>query len=143
MKSICSLLCAPRFVLSVFCSPLGSSCPSKSHPLAGQQCKAWVKPKETVGKKGLSSRKPERFDPFRVGKLGCDAIRGWRAQKACPCPRLLVSIPSVRCHLRDMGVGRCSHSRESGNLSGKPSEMRGRRTGFPPFGKPRASFSRK
>jgi hypothetical protein len=35
------------------------------------------------------------------------------------------------CHLRDMGVASRSHSRESGNLLGKPSEMRCRRTGLP------------
>jgi hypothetical protein len=35
------------------------------------------------------------------------------------------------CQLRDMGVARRSHSRESGNLLGKPSEMRCRRNGFP------------
>ena len=29
------------------------------------------------------------FDPFRVGITTGDAIRGRRAQKACPCPRLL------------------------------------------------------
>jgi hypothetical protein len=31
----------------------------------------------------------EPFDPFRVGQIGMEAIRGRRAQKACPCPRLL------------------------------------------------------
>ena len=34
-----------------------------------------------------------RFDPLRVGKLGYDAIRGRRAQKPCPCPRLLTFHP--------------------------------------------------
>ena len=28
----------------------------------------------------------ERFDPFRVEKLGWRAIRGWRAQNAAPLP---------------------------------------------------------
>jgi hypothetical protein len=31
MKSLWSVLCAPGFVLSVFCSPPGSSCANKSH----------------------------------------------------------------------------------------------------------------
>jgi hypothetical protein len=35
----------------------------------------------------------ERFDPFRVGKLGWDVIRGRRAQRPCPCPRLLIFNP--------------------------------------------------
>ena len=33
------------------------------------------------------------FAPFRVGKMGSDAIRGRRAQKACPSPRLLNGNP--------------------------------------------------
>jgi hypothetical protein len=33
MKSIWSLFCVPRFVLSTFCSPPGSSCPIKGRSL--------------------------------------------------------------------------------------------------------------
>jgi hypothetical protein len=35
------------------------------------------------------------------------------------------------CHLRDMGIAMCSHSRASGNLIRQPLEMRPRPTGFP------------
>ncbi len=35
----------------------------------------------------------EPFDPVRVGKMGRGAIRGRRAQKACPCPRLFKVNP--------------------------------------------------
>jgi hypothetical protein len=47
-----------------------------------------------------------------------------------------------RCHLRDMSVASHGLSRESGNLLRKTLELRCRRTGFPPFGKLRAGFSR-
>ena len=37
MKSIWSPLCAPGFVLSAFCSPPGSSCPSKSRRVSEER----------------------------------------------------------------------------------------------------------
>ena len=37
MKSNWSLLCAPGFVLSAFCPPSGSSCPSKSRGVSGER----------------------------------------------------------------------------------------------------------
>jgi hypothetical protein len=57
-------------------------------------CKPWAKPTEAPRKKCLSPRGPERFDPFRVGKLGWNTIRGRRAQKPCPCARLLIFNPA-------------------------------------------------
>ena len=35
----------------------------------------------------------ELFDPSRVGMMASDAIRGRRAQKAYPCPRLFNTNP--------------------------------------------------
>ena len=40
-----------------------------------------------------NSNGAEPFDPFKVGKMGSHAIRGRQVPKACPCPRLLNSIP--------------------------------------------------
>jgi hypothetical protein len=37
MKSICSLFCAPGFVLSAFCSPPESSCPTESRRVSGER----------------------------------------------------------------------------------------------------------
>jgi hypothetical protein len=57
-------------------------------------------PDGNQGKEGRFANRPytrssgaEPFDPCRVGRMGSDAIRGWRAQKACPCPRLLKVNP--------------------------------------------------
>jgi hypothetical protein len=61
---------------------------------------------------------------FRRGAGGGQASV---ARTSAVCPRLF----GTGCHLRDTGVPRCSHSRESGNLLRKPLEMRRRRTGFP------------
>ena len=52
--------------------------------LAGQRCKPWAKPTEMARKKRLGAGGAERFDPFRVEKLGWDAIRGRRAQNPAP-----------------------------------------------------------
>ena len=56
MKSIWSLLCAPSFVLSAFCSPPGSSCPSKSRRVSGERDSA-LQLDESLGK--LGAREPD------------------------------------------------------------------------------------
>ena len=56
------------------------------------------------------------FDPFGVGHLGWNAIRGQRAQTPCPCPRLLNFNP--------FGVGRAT-----GTNAEWPSKCNNRRGG--------------
>jgi hypothetical protein len=59
-------------------------------------------------------KRAEPFDTSGVGEIICEATRGRRAQKACPCPRLLNLEPfGVRqsVGVADLFVGVCGRAR--------------------------------
>src|SRR5208337_1673669 len=75
-----------------------------------------------------SQKSPSKITASRKGQLLT------RAFPAFTISTMLNTGTGYWCHLQDMVIPGCSHSRESGNLLRKPLEMRRRRSGFLPQG---------